>query len=428
MNRHGEKALASIASTTAQNQRCFYRLTTSTVRFIGGLIELWSRPPSPKCPKLFVAAVYMGILMSTTSSTILAQTSLWRWMVPPGVKFVGGSSYDLGTENNRYAGLHRWDEQHVLVYALGSAKSLLTRESHGDEPGYLLHVYILDVQTSKVVKSVELPTENVFCELQVVSGGVVVRSGHSLAFYSKEFQKIGQTIAIPVERPPTRWGVEGSFEDWLRLFVNIDGTKFVVACDGGKTGKYYLFDGNNFSVLGRMTIQELITAETFDDSTILFRSNNDTRSILAAKFGQDELQKSSVIYTAKQGACATAAYIDSDRILNTCSDVSIVTLDGHEKVIQALPEQEVSAGRGVLSRDRANAILPRKIKKGGSAFFDRASHTVDFVIDVFDLVHPALLLRIPIVPIPKEIFDYTFINQRTLVVMNDDVVSAYTYN
>jgi hypothetical protein len=290
----------------------------------------------------------------------------------------------------------------------------------------IVHIYVLNIHTGVVDTSIDLPVGSPSTELAVVEGGIVVRSDHQLRFLTKQFTPVSPDVALPVLIPPRLWGGEGGTKDWLKLFVSADASKFVVSCENGRTKRYYLFDGQSFAVKNTATITELITAESFGDNTLLFRSNDDTTSVRAVHFGDTDSQQSSLTYSAHKGTCAEAVYIDAQRFLNVCDGLSVIEeATGREIIIEKLPKGEVEASNGILSEDKSHAIVSRHLYKGGSSFFDIEPRTTGAVVKVFDLASKELVLRIPIMPIPREILDYLFAGKTTLIVMNDDEVSAY---
>jgi hypothetical protein len=85
----------------------------------------------------------------------------------------------------------------------------------------------------------------------------------------------------------------------------------------------------------------------------------------------------------------------------------------------------VQVGKGALSEDRNHLALARRIVKGGSSFLDISPRVAGFVVKVFRLDSSGSVVQLPITPTPKEICDYIFVGDNTLVVMNDDQITAY---
>jgi len=381
-----------------------------------------SCPIKDRCLITLLCLISIVVLPAQGSAT--NGEVLWSWKVPAGTKFAGYRAYDLGVEHNRFAGVRRWGNEQVLVYAVGGQASLPTRNAENSR-AYLLHIYVLNSRTAALETSLELAVESASTELQVVRGGIVVRSGRSLTFLSKQFKQVGPGFVVPLLIAPQAWGVEGEMGDWLKLLVSPDGGKFVLSCEHGRAEKYYLFNGDSFTLERTMTMEEPIRAESFGDSTLLFRGSDDTNSVHAAHFTQADVQVSSLIYSAEHKSCATAVYIDARQFANVCNGVSIVNLAGKETVVETLAKGEVQSGRGILSADGTHLAVARRRFKGGSSFFDISPRITGFVVRVFELEPPRFVVQLPVDPAPKEICDYVFTDNDTLVVMADDKVTAY---
>ena len=194
---------------------------------------------------MFKFSLISTLVLHACILTASAQAPMWRWKVPAGTKFAGYRAYDLGIDENRFAGIRRWDDSRVLVYAVSGQTSLKRRDVDKSKT-YLLHIYILNAQTSALESSFDLPVESASAELQVVKGGVVVRSERKVTFYSRQFKQIENAWVIPLAVAPLAWGVEGALKDWLKVFVSSDETKFVISCEAGRQQTYYLFDGESF--------------------------------------------------------------------------------------------------------------------------------------------------------------------------------------
>lgn len=148
-------------------------------------------------------------------SAVLSSAASPRWRVE--VESLGMQRFDRDPAAlwMKQQGVVFLSDDRLLIYQVGRTAEqakLAPRGSTGGSGNFLLNIKILDVQTGRVVKALELVTNAGISDvLATRRGGFLVRAGNSLTLYSSTFEQVAsREINIEKKAPVEGWQVRVS--------------------------------------------------------------------------------------------------------------------------------------------------------------------------------------------------------------------------
>ncbi len=348
--------------------------------------------------------------------------SLNRADIRPRTGFAGSP------ERNRSCGIQKWDDTHILLYALKADRHLIRRDQIqvAAEP-LVFSVLLVDIATGKIDKSIMLPAEGTDSELAVTVGGIVKKDENRLTFYSRNFTQISIPFAYKPLHPPMPFFREGMMGDHQQIFLANDQKHFVLVDSNGGQSHFYVFDGQNFQLI-RHGIASNVNwlSISMGDSGLMYTDPDFHRKVYWTTFdGITEEWRSDAI-SVHVPRWYMPVYIDENSFLNISPLLEVIDRKTATTIYKSRGNTGIALPGVVAGNKKFVAVL--EITEKGGGVFDRNIHIIrkDILLIGLDKNHKTC--RVPVDSLPKAQLVFSIVNNSIIVILNDGIVSAYSLN
>lgn len=338
---------------------------------------------------------------------------------------------EIGQELSNYAGISFLNNDKLLAYEVERTGQLSSRESPEISSAFRLHVSLLDARSGKLILSRDWGTRLHSTEVQVTTGGVLLKTGAIIKLYSPDFAKARD---LPLALDPN-----GSYF----TSVSVSGQTIAVSHYFQKGHKYI----SHLDVLDANTLK---IRRFWDQYPPIFRLSMsderfvtvDTGVVAVNEFGSTDWSKVLDVPMQRCPAGGSPPTMVSDQlvVLRGCQGVLLLSVAGMSSPLDAFNGRGTTAARGApclpykVSAKVAVAsggaqfvalTLPAlKIKKPLLAESRTCLDGLD--VAVYDLTLKRRVFTVSINPLPKNNYDFALSPDGSkLAVLNDRKVSVY---
>jgi hypothetical protein len=339
------------------------------------------------------------------------------WLRPRGL-------LDRMPESQRSAGIVKWDESHILLFFLNTSRSMASRSSTDPPQTWLFTVQVIDLAKGETTRTVSLPAAGINSELAVVEGGLVVSDPNRLTFYSRELEIVGHSFTYVPLHGPVGFGPEATFLDPQYLYASPDQKTLILVDSEGHRSHIYVFDGTNFKlnndwIATNVAWQHISVGNTF----MLYPGFDDLNTLYTSTFAGIIKLWSSPASAKFKHTCLLPIYVTDETLLNICSSPLLVGPD-RVSILYPIAKNEVFNLPVAISPDRKKgAIFSYRFSGGG--FSDTTKHRTETSIITLALNGTPHACSIQLSPSPHSQVALAFASNSTLIVLNDNRLSAY---
>jgi len=326
-------------------------------------------------------------------------------------------------ERNRSCGVARWDEAHILIYSLTSARRLgIRKPGEMTEGTWAFSIQIIRTGDGVVEQSVTIPAGGINSELAVVAGGIVESDRDHLLFYSRQFKRINQAFKYAPLHGPEEFFQEGTISDPEYLYVTNDQKTLLLIDSSGRRSHVFVFSGTDFKLRSDWLLEDVDWHDiSIGDEGLLYRGFETPNHAYWTRFDGRTWEWN--VALPVQRRCISPVYIDKDRVLNVCDPLTILGRDNSTLIYKGAKKERVQPP-AVISPDKRLAAVFRYAFKGGGIWDTTEYRTnVNLLIARLDDEHKTC--DIPVVPMPRSQLAFNFASDSTLIVLNDGNVAAY---
>jgi hypothetical protein len=364
-------------------------------------------------------------LLLTGSATLTAQNAakpVWTTVLDrPFLKDRGGFA---GTsEQNQSSGIARWDDSHVLIYWLSASKNLVVRKS-GEKPegAWNFSVQIVRTDNGQVDRSVLIPAGSENSELVVIAGGIAETDHNGLTFYSHNFKRLDPPFVFSPLHEPVTLFQETVFRDPQRLYVTNDQKTFLLIDSNGRRSHVFVFSGTGLTLRSDWLLEDVDWHHiSIGDEGVLYRGFETPNHAYWTRFDGHTWEWNVALPVERR--CVSPVYIDKDRVLNVCGSLTILNRDNSTLIYKEAKKERVQPPAVISPDKQLAAVFKYTFKDGGIWDTTEYRTGVDLLIVRLDGDHKAC--DIPVMPMPRSQLTFNFAGDSTLIVLNDDHVSAY---
>jgi len=370
---------------------------------------------------LIVGAVLV-VAPSYASSQLGTPIPLWSAEAVQDLSGTRNSHAPLLLDRNR-AGVTFLDENQLIVHEVSpnNGQGPSTGSAEMPKP-FRLHASVLGADSGKPLFSKDWATSVSNTSVDLVSGGILIRTGATLRRLTKGLAEIqDMTFRDNVRGDGVHW-------DILRLSVSATGRTVLVNRIDQNADESHLdiFDADTLSP--RYSWKQspaLYHLYSISDSEIAAADHNQD-GLLRTSFGRLEWKQSGGRF--KSGCLNLPTFVGNDRVLvQDCERLLLMDEEGHANLLYRLDETEGLAGKFAFSsngRFVAFCLAQMEVKK--HIFSESSVHTIGRNIAVYDLSAKKTVLTVSVAPLAKNDYDFALSpDGDKLAVLNDRRVSVY---
>jgi hypothetical protein len=380
--------------------------------------------------------------MSTNTLRVMTWVVCVGWTFAAQTK-LSDSEAPLWTEEiqqdlSNYAGVSFVNNEKLLAYEVDSSGQLSSRESPQIASAFRLHVSLVDARSGKLILSRDWGTRLHNTEVQVTTGGVLVKTGSGgiMKMYSPDF---AQARDLP-------------------LTLDTNGTYYTSVSASGQTvaiSHYFQKEHNYISHIDVLDANTLKIRRSWDQYPPFFHlSMSDEKFATAhngvvalAEFGTTDHSKVLAVLDASKQRCAAGGsglsmVYDESIVLRDCKEVLLVTASGVSSSLDAFNGRGSTAAPGAECRSYNSEISRKSAVASGARFvaLTLPSLTIKkpllaewhtcldgLQIAVYDLAIKKRIFTVNVDPLPKNDYDFALSPDGSkLAILNDRRISVYS--
>ncbi|HZQ22699.1 MAG TPA: hypothetical protein VFA89_07850 [Terriglobales bacterium] len=303
------------------------------------------------------------------------------------------------------------DDDLLIVHQLEGTGRLSSRADIDASSSYRLHVSFFEVASGKVSFTRDWATRAHGSSIQATKGGMVVRTGPEIKFYTKSLTEL-QHIALP----------EGGASI---ISVSPTGKTVMINQYDGKESYFEIRDGDGFQI--RTSWSEtppLRHLYSISDAAIV-AADPDQKQVIASDFSSGRWR---ILKGNFKPGCVYWPIFVGEKVAASeiCGKLVLFSTAG-QTIMESRPEKHESEGEKIeAARDGTIVAVSLTRRKGGGVFDTNVRRVSDQII-VYDLSSTSRVLTLDLAPVPK--IEYHFAlspDGSKLAVVTDNQVSVYS--
>jgi hypothetical protein len=314
--------------------------------------------------------------------------------------------------SNQFASVTFLDDQRLAVAEEDRTGQLSDRGRLSGSSAFVLRMQVLNASTGSTALSLSWPTRALESSVQAVPGGLLVRTGPILRFYTSELRQISE---IPLEHESAgEWAVSISNSRQTVLLNHYDSRHSHFELLNGGTGK-----------VNRTweSPSPLRPPYSISDEAIV-KSDLRQQQVLFSRFGS---QQWVVIPVPFKIGCATSpVWLTANLLVNAdCREVSIISFTGDVLMRVATSAGGSFESKVALSQDGRYLAAQRDEGKGGG-FLDRDVRRTATQLVIYDVSLKKPIVTVNVSPLPIRNYDFALSPDGSkLAVLSDNTINVY---
>jgi hypothetical protein len=340
--------------------------------------------------------------------------TIWLWAAP---LLVGNDEGEVRgrlsepTENG-LEGVTFLDNDRLLVHKVFRTGEFSSRSNLNPSSAFRLHASIVDASSGKALFFKDWDTRAHDSSIRVTNGGVLVRTGQVIRFYSKDFVELDQ-MTLSQSDTDDIWIISVSTTGKTVMFNHYD----------GKESRFEIRDGSTFKQLKTWNGLPLRSPYSISDVGIATADSHQEHIVLT-RFGSGYWQP---LANGFNIGCVSSPDFVTDKILANaaCNELLVITTAGEVLMTDRSEKHQSFSGRKIAVA-KSGTVLAALLTTGrGGGLFDSDVHRTGVRVAVYDLLAKKPVITAGILPLPKRDYDFALSPDGSkLAILNDRRVSV----
>lgn len=316
----------------------------------------------------------------------------------------------LGRES---AGVTFLDDERLIVFNVDRTGELPSRVSPEVSSSFRLHSVVFDAGSGKVAFTKDWGTRAHDSSIRVTNGGLLVRTGPEIKFYSKNFVEL-QHVLLPDARTSV-------------VSVSTTGRTVLLNHYDQKESHFEARDGNTFELRKSWSEAPPLRHLYSISDVAIAAADSDQKHIILGDFGTGRWRTLESNGNSKVGCVYSPTFI-SERLLASaiCGKLMLLSTGG-ATLMEDHPEKDESEGEKIEVARDGRVIAASLVRRKGGGFFDTDVRRIGDRVAVYDLSLKKRILTVDVDPLPKNDYDFTLSPDGSkLAILNDRNVSVYS--
>jgi len=371
-----------------------------------------------RAAKIVKGVLSIAICLSSSCIASFTQSTsgsnlLWAHQIIPEL----GETPHRGLDNNR-AGVRFVNNDRLIVFAIQlDTGQLSSRESPETSSPFRLRIWVLNANSGSVVLTKDFGTRVRDSQVEVTSGGVLVKTGSILKQYSAEFED-----AFDLTRPVGKG-------EWITANVSFSGKTIVTNRPNQvlKISRLDEFDPTNHKLTQSWQESPPLYHSYSISDEMMAAFDVSSRSIVATKLGTNIWKTIGPGF----GLCPSMnapTFYEEEWLVYGCDKLIAASTDGGVRATVFSPNRNSFIGNKVAAaggRFVAVSLDTREVRK--HLLSEATTRILKRQVAVFDLKLMKCILTVEINPLPQRDYDFALSSDgSTLTVLCDRTLSLYS--
>ena len=313
------------------------------------------------------------------------------------------------------AGIIFLDDDHLLVYGVELTRELSSRVSADISSAFRLHASLFDAVSGKLALTKDWGTRAHDSSIHITKGGVLVRAGEEIRFYSRTFEEL-QKLPLLQTDPNDTWVIS----------VSPTGKTVLLNHYNRNESYFEVRDGITFELKNSWSQTPSLRRNLYSISDVaIAAADSHQEHILISDFGT---RKWRILDSNSKGVCASPPTLVSDTLLvyDNCNKLTLLSIEGLILMSDHAEKHESVEGERIEAARDGRTIAASLVQGRGGGLSDTDVRRTGNRIAVYDLTLKKRLLTVEVVPLPTSEFDFALSPDGSkLAVLNDRRVSVY---